>query len=201
MRFAVSPCRPFAFVIIALLLCCGSGDITFSPEQDARALDRIAQTWSATFAQKAFSLSLCEDIATNAALTVDGCTYAHLVQSQGPAKETTIERANGGCENCFLGVFTNVIATFTRADGSVFQGKGIVSLGTAFDEDPYAGDYGLLLYEEGEDGNSTLVMEGRLQTDGTLILSGAALLNLGFEVTDAEVKLPEAAASMCGEQE
>lgn len=195
MRFddAFRRCSLPALCASLALWCCGSGDITFSPDRDAQALERILKTWSGTLEERPFSLSLCEDAEANAAFVVDGCTYAHLVKGDGPLAERSVSRASGGCENCFLGVLTNVTATLTRADGDVLEVKGLVSLGTTFDEDPYEGDYGLLLYAD-----EALVMEGRLQPDGKLILSGAQLLNLGFEVSDAEVEFTEVEAATCG---
>lgn len=186
----------FYFPLLCALLvlwCCGSGDVTFSPDQDAQALTRILQTWEGTLGELPFSMTLCEDVEANATFVVDGCTYAHLVRSADSTAERSVERANGGCENCFLGVLTNVRATLTQADGEILQVNGLVSLGTTFDEDPYEGDYGLLLYAD-----ESLVMEGRLQPDGKLILSGAQLLNLGFDVSEAEVEFEKGETASCG---
>lgn len=194
MSFKASP-RRFSLPLICVFLilwCCGSGEITFSPEQDARALTRIQHTWQGTLGEVPFSLTLCEDAGANATFAVDGCTYAHLVKSDDPPAERSLARANGGCENCFLGVLTNVSATLTQANGEILEVTGIVSLGTTFDEDPYEGDYGLLLYAE-----EALVMEGRLQADGKLVLSGAQLLNMGFDVSEAEVEFDKGESASC----
>ena len=195
MHATFKPHTAFPVVLATFALwCCGSGDIALTPEDDARALERIARTWSGALGEATFTLSICEDLAANAAFTVDGCTYAHLVQSQDPPAARTIDRASGGCESCFLGVLTNVTATLSKPDGTTLLATGIASLGTSFDEDPYSGDYGLLLYAD-----DALALEGRIQSDGTLILSGAALLNLGFTVEEAEVSFEKPEAATCGE--
>ncbi len=182
--------------VLLLLWCCGSGSISFSPEDDATALGRIQRAWQGKIGEEPLSLSLCEDTARNADFIVDDCTYAHIVRSENPTPARTIDRASGGCESCFFGVLTHVRATMGLADGSEIHLTGLVSLGTAFEEDPYAGDYGLLLYAD--EAMSDVAMEGRIQADGTLILSGAHLYDLGFAVTEAEVSLTPGEALSCG---
>lgn len=188
--------RHFALsVAVILLWCCGSGSISFTPEDDAAALNRVQRAWQGKIGEEALSLSLCEDTAKNADFIVDDCTYAHLVRSENPTPARTIDRASGGCESCFFGVLTHVRATLGLTDGSTLQLTGLVSLGTAFEEDPYAGDYGLLLYAD--EGMSDVALEGRIQADGTLILSGAHLYDLGVAATEAEVSLTQGEANVC----
>ena len=182
---------PLAALTLAALMSCGA-TITYSPEDDARALSRIGRTWTATFGESAFSITVCEDLQANADFDVDGCTYAHLVRSENPSPKKTVDRASS-CEGCFLGVMTNVTGSFTGADGKDITLTGLVSLGTEFNEDPYAGDYALLLYRDGK-----VVLEGRIQDDGKLILSGADLYDLGFAADEAEETLEVSVEGTCG---
>lgn len=180
-----------ASVLLFALLCCG-GSITYSPEDDAAALGRLGKTWTAAYGDKTFSLTVCEDAEANAAFDVDGCKYAHLVRSTDPDAARTVSRASS-CESCFLGILTNVKATAFTPDGEAVALTGIVSLGTEYNEDPYDGDYGLMLYRDGR-----LYLEGRIQKDGVLVLSGSDLLEMGFGVDEAEETLSEWAEAQCG---
>lgn len=182
-----------AAILTLAALCCG-GSITYSPEADKAALDRMSKTWSTTYGEKPFAITVCEDKEANATFDVDGCKYAHLVRSMDPSKEETVDRASG-CESCFLGILTNVTATLNDPAGKAVQLKGIVSLGTESSEDPYDGDFALLLYK-----GDKIYLEGRIQKDGTLVLSGDDLYGMGFEVDEAEEKLETFADGACGQE-
>ena len=185
-------CRVLAASAAMLALFCCGGSITYSPDDDAAALKRLGKTWTAGYGGKTFSLTLCEDVEANAAFDVDGCKYAHLVRSVEPDEKRTVGRASS-CERCFLGVLTNVRAAAVTPEGSSQALTGLVSLGTEYNEDPYDGDYGLMLYKDGR-----LYLEGRIQKDGALILSGNDLLQMGFEVDEAEETLDEWSEALCG---
>lgn len=175
--------RTFLAALFTISAFCCGGSITYSPDSDQEALVRISKTWSTTYDNKPFSITLCEDKETNASFNVDGCKYAHLVQSNYPSKEETVSQASG-CESCFLGIMTNISAVLKTPDETSIQLNGIVSLGTESSEDPYDGDFALLLYS-----GEKVFLEGRIQKDGTIILSGEDLYNMGFAVDEAEEKI------------
>lgn len=182
------------FGVFSLVSCGGS--ITYTPEDDAEALKRIEKTWTAAYSEKTFSLTICEDLEANAVHQVDGCTYAHLVRSVDPSPKDTVDRASS-CEDCFLGIMTNIIGTFHDAQGKEYVLKGIVSLGTEFNEDPYEGDFGLMLSLD--DGRT--ILEGRITEEGTIVLSGDDLYALGFDVDEAEEKIENFEEGQCGAPE
>ncbi len=193
------------FVLPALLVAgavrCGPAAIEYSAQRDDQAIERIAHVWSGTVGKGPISISVCEDRAANDQLEEGGCEVDHVVKGGGRGTTRTAEQVGSiGCGGCSMSALTEVVATVHMPDGTSAVMRGTVRLGSAYEEDPYAGDWGLwLATPEGYEGKA-VQLEGRILEDGKLVLDGGRLNQAGFSEGFDNVELPAGAAASCSDQ-
>ncbi len=132
---------------LALLVPLACGEMTtYDPAKDTEALSTITGVWVGEVDDQVVTLTLCENKVVaqiRDGKSPSGCSIDHIVTSQ---PYTPVVRNKGGCGGCNLLVVAPVIATLEHPglEGTI-KIKGEVSLGTAYDDDPYALPYSLRL--------------------------------------------------------
>lgn len=188
-------------LLLAGALQCGPAGIEYSAERDEEAMERIERVWFGTVGEGPISISVCEDKAANDQLEEGGCDVDHVVKGGGRGTTRTADQAGGvGCGGCSLSALTNVVAIVHMPDGNSAVMRGTVRLGSAYEENPYTGDWGLwLATPEGYEGKAVQI-EGRILEDGKLLLDGGRLNQAGFSKGFDNVELPAGIAASCDDE-
>ncbi len=107
-RSIFSPSRRFGLLGLLAILACGTGSITFTPDEDDAIMAVLESTW-AEDGTDGLQLSLCEDRVRSDAWDNPGdCQEAHVVRGGGRGLEHKEDEPGGGCGGCPFGVLAYV---------------------------------------------------------------------------------------------
>lgn len=162
--------RAQVLVLIALLVAVPGAcsiAVSFSPEEDQRAMAILESTWSA--GSQGYQLTLCEDRAAADKVAPDGCTLEHVVKGGGRSKAHSENRGGSNCAGCDYQAVAMVKGTLSGGgQASPLQVSGPVFFRDY--NDPYAFPYQLELSCTGA---KACTVTGTLAADGTLTIAVA----------------------------
>ena len=112
-RSIFSPSRRLGLLGVLVLMACGAGSITFTPEEDDAIMTVLESTWAADETD-GLQLSLCEDRVRSDAWDNPGeCVRAHVVRGGGRGLAHEEDVSGGGCGGCPFGVLAYVQGTIS----------------------------------------------------------------------------------------
>lgn len=191
----------FCALVVGLVVRCGPGTIEFTPELDDAAMERIERSWVGSVGKGPIVLNFCEDVAANEANDGNDCQVAHTVRGDGRTVASSENRPSGiGCGGCPFSVSSEVAVTASLPTGQFVVMKGTVRLGDTYEEDPYAGDWGVRLTAPAEGEYPEIVLDARILQSGNLLLSGSSLYSAGLSEGLDDVELESTVAAECGGQ-
>lgn len=186
-----------ALLLAAAVVRCGSDTLHYSAAQDDEAIAAVERRWSGTVGTGSLSILLCEDRAANDADPEDSCQVEHVVKGGGRTVASQSEEPGGvGCGGCPFMVRTRVTAVAILPSGEVRKLRGIVAFGSAYDGDPYQGDWAFQLDSE-DAGPTPLSFEGRIQSDGSMSLWGQLLQAAGLSEGSDDAVLTNSVEGSC----
>jgi len=184
-RSSLRPLRHALFVLLAA--GCLSDTVSYSPDQDDRAMAVIASVFSDT--DQGIVLSLCEDLAFVA--DDNTCQVEHVVRGGGRGIAHEEDHGNVGCGGCPLANVAAVKGTLTAGGlPAPVAVTGTVTLGSGTSDEPYAFPY--FVHLDCADEAQPCTIEGTLEEDGRL----DATVTVGGE--PAERPLVRSGAATCG---
>jgi len=184
-------------LLAATAVRCGSEVRQYTPAQDDEAIAAIERRWSGTVGEGPFSITFCEDRAANDAETPDGCQVEHVVKGGGRTVPSQSEEPSSvGCGGCPFMVRTSVTALVVGPDSVARNLKGVVAFGSAYDGDPFAGDWAFQVDSPQGEANP-ITVEGRIQADGSLLLAGSWLYLAGYSKGTDDVTVASSAPATC----
>ena len=195
-RSIFSPSRRFGLLGLLAILACGSGSITFTPDEDDAVMALLESTWGAE-GTNGLQLSLCEDRARSDAWDYPGdCQEAHVVRGDGRGLEHKEDEVSGvGCGGCFFNVLAYVRGLVSGGPFSEpVRVEGGVDLGDLWNVDKvFAFPYRFNLTCTGEV-PACYSITGELQENGQLDLE----VHLEFDMPpEYQETLPLQGAASC----
>ncbi|MBW2702222.1 MAG: hypothetical protein JRF33_15495 [Deltaproteobacteria bacterium] len=194
-RSRFSPSRRFGLLGLLAILACGTGSITFTPDEDDAVMALLESTW-AIEGTDGLQLSLCEDRVRSDGWDSPGaCKEAHVVRGDGRGLEHKEDAAGIGCGGCFLGVRAYVRGLVSGGPFSEpVRVEGCVELGDLWNVDKvFAFPYRVNLTCTGEVPACDSIT-GELQENGQLDLE----VHLDFDMPpEYQETLPLQGAASC----
>jgi hypothetical protein len=162
--------RRTALAFVTVTLACGSGEVSYAPDADARFASTVLGAYAAA---GGISLLVCEDkapgaLACTVTSTSDCGSSCHVIRGDGTSASESLGTGSGGCDCSTPNAELSVRADLVLAGGSALALRGTVAAAPS-EGDPYGAPLALRVSEGDGTDHLATSLRGEVR-DGQMLL-------------------------------